>query len=299
MIPKRHSLRMDPASPTLRAVKHNLSPGDQLVAWRSSKQSFGSQYGHVSTSTFSSEISMVSYINSTGPTATSLITLCDGHARVVGQWTTWQGSATTSAYRWQNTHDVFVPAAYPTPKPCSISPSDCQLLWSSWSDHWDAITSATPDFSEGLLSPPCETSEAPQPSYSTNAEGEQCENCLIAGSQIRLLYWPVTTVAGSGDLCGEEAETVTGTATGPLRSIVTEGITITSPTIGVSIGKMSRVDNCGTTVDHTIIPVLPEDVSSVEGARALFTHRSFNFADLSTFKRRGLQAVSQRHDKTP
>ena len=252
----------------------------KLFAWRSSKTSFGSEYGHSSTSIFSSEMSIVSVEPET-PTVTSLITLCDGHPRVVGQWTTSNGSSTTLNYQWTNTNPVFVPASYPTPKPCSISPDDCQLLYSSWTSRWNSITSATPDFSEGLDSPPCETSQRPQPSYSTNAKGEQCDNCLIAGRQIRLLFWPVTTVAGSGDLCEKSAETFTGTATGSPRSVVTDGMTITSPTIAVSIGGLSRVDDCGTTVDHTIIPVLPEEVSSVEGARALFTHRPFNFADLN------------------
>lgn len=252
----------------------------RLFAWKSSKTSYGSKYGHHSTSLYSSEMTGVSY-NNKPPTATSLITLCDGHPRVVGQWTTHNNSGTPYTTAWTNTNPVFITAPYPTPKPCSISPDDCKLLYSSWTSHWNSITSASPNYEEGLLSPPCESPEPPLPSYSTNAEGGQCDNCLIAGAKIRLMYWPVTTVAGSGDLCSEKAETVTGSATGPPRSIVTEGITITSPTVGVSIGGLSRVDGCGTTVDHTIIPVMPGDVSSVNGARALFTHKPFNFADLN------------------
>lgn len=252
----------------------------QLFAWSSSQISFGSAYGHVSTSIFSSEMSVVSY-EPESPTATSLITLCDGHARVVGQWTTHNASSATYNYQWTNSNPVTIPAPYPTPQPCSISPGDCKLLWSSWTSHWNSITLNTPDYTEGLASPPCNTSTAPEPSYSTNADGKQCNNCLIAGNEIRLLYWPVTTVAGSGDLCSKSAETFTAAQTGPPRSLVTEGITITSPTIAISIGGLSRVDDCGTTVPHTIIPVLPEDVTSVEGARALFTHKPFNFADLN------------------
>lgn len=171
-------------------------------------------------------------------------------------------------------------APYPTPKPCSIGPDDCALLYSSWTSHWHSLTQASPNYNQGLLNPPCETSRRPEPTYSTNAKGEQCDNCQIAGHQIRLLYWPVTTAKG-GDLCSNKAQTVTSTTTGPPRSFVTDGITITSPTIGISISGLSRVDDCGTTIDHTIIPVLPEDVSSVQGARALFTHRAFNFADLN------------------
>ena len=252
----------------------------RLFAWRKSSTSFGSEYGHTSTSIFSSEMSVVSHEPET-PTVTSMITLCDGHPRVVGQWTTHNGSSTTYNYQWTNSNPTFIMAPYPTPKPCSISPDDCSLLYSSWTSHWNSLTKASPDYSEGLLDPPCTTHERPEPSYSTNAQGKQCDNCQIAGHQIRLLYWPVTTYDGSGDLCGKTAETVTADPTGPPRTIVTEGITITSPTVGISIADLSRVDDCGTTVKSTIIPVLPEAVSSVEGARALFTHRPFNFADLN------------------
>lgn len=262
-------------------LEHAESCQAQLRAWSSSKESYGSEYGTYSTSIFSSAITGFSREGYQTPTATSLITLCDGHARVVGQWTTHDGSSVPDTLAWTNTNKVFIPAPYSTPPPCTISPAECKLLYNSWTSHWNSITSANPDYTEGLLSPPCETSEAPQPSYSTNAAGEKCNNCLIAGRQIRLLYWPVTTIAGSGDLCGSKAETFTGTSTGPPRSIVTEGVTITSPTVGVSIGGLSRVDGCGTTVDHTIIPVMPDKVSSVNGARALFTHKPFNFADLN------------------
>ena len=69
-------------------------------------------------------------------------------------------------------------------------------------------------------------------------------------------------------------------AMGPNQSII-EGLTITRPSVDISVGGFSRVDKCGTTVAHTIIPVAPKDVSSVNGARALFTHKPFNFADLN------------------
>lgn len=46
---------------------------------------------------------------------------------------------------------------------------------------------------------------------------------------------------------------------------------------------MSRVDGCGTTINHTIIPVRPEEVTSVRGFRALFSHHRFNFADLDYY----------------
>lgn len=96
------------------------------------------------------------------------------------------------------------------------------------------------------------------------------------------MFWPVTTGRG-GDLCNSPGSTITASPTGPPNSFVTEGITITSPTVAISLGFMSRVDGCGTTINHTIIPVHPDQVTSVRGFRALFEHHQFNFADLNYF----------------
>ena len=249
-----------------------------LRSWSSSSSSYGRENGQTSTSYFSSSMTMHSII--TGSTkVTSLITLCDGHPRVVGQITT--GSEETSFYEttWTNTNPTFVFASYPTPAPCSISPEDCEWLYSSWTSHYYTMTKGL--HFGGLLEPPC-TTKTSSYSYSTDSKGHVCDNCQVIGSKIRLLYWPVTTNVGSGNLCSNPAETLSAkpTGNGP-NTFVTEGITITSPTVAVSIGGLSRVDQCGTTVQNTIIPVLPEDVSSVEGARALFTHRPFNFANLN------------------
>ena len=41
------------------------------------------------------------------------------------------------------------------------------------------------------------------------------------------------------------------------------------------------MDGCGVTINHTIIPVHPDQVSTVRGYRALFSHHRFNFADLN------------------
>jgi len=96
-----------------------------------------------------------------------------------------------------------------------------------------------------------------------------------------MLFWPVVTVPGSGDLCNNTAKTITATPTNPPRSFVTDGITITSPTVGVSFGGLSRIDGCGTTVANTIILADPEEIATVRGYRSFFSHWKFNFADLN------------------
>ena len=249
----------------------------ELWRWSSASSSYGREYGHRSTSYYTSSMTGKSIIPGSTK-VTSLVTLCDGHPRVVGQVS--YGPSETRKYEttWTNTNPTFVFASYTTPAPCSLGSDDCKLLYSSWTSHYNAMTKG-PHFN-GLLDPPC-TSAVSNFSYSTE-NGHVCDNCQLIGSKIRLLYWPVTTNAGSGNLCNKAAETISATPTADRpNTFATLGITLTSPTVAVSIGGLSRVDQCGTTVAITIIPVLPEDVSSVEGARALFTHRPFNFANLN------------------
>lgn len=250
-----------------------------LRSWSHASIKYGVSHNSTSTSYFTSDITYHSRLPGT-TVIHSVITLCDGHPRVVGRTTATEGPVETIKETWTNTNPTVVFASYPTPAPCSISPEDCKLLYSSWTRHWSEFTKT--DSTNGLLNPPCTTSTTSY-TYSTNSKGGSCDNCQVIGSKIRLLYWPVITKDGSDNLCeGGKAVTVTTapTGSGP-NTFVTDGVTITSPSVAVSIGGLSRVDECGTVIPHTIIPVLPEDVSSVEGARALFTHRPFNFANLN------------------
>ncbi|EME41929.1 hypothetical protein DOTSEDRAFT_74090 [Dothistroma septosporum NZE10] len=244
-------------------------------------------YRNASLSYFSAEPSRTSYFTGTivhqsyapGTTSiASLTTLCDGHPRVVGPKIRTQGPPTNITSVYTNTNIYAQSTGFVQP-PCSIGPQDCQLLWSSWTSAYQTATTAA-GFA-GLLSPPCTTSRQSF-SYSTNLAGRTCDNCLVAGSKARLLYWPITTIPGSGDLCNRTAITIPGTPTadGP-NTFVTAGVTITSPTVAVSIAGLSRVDGCGTTIATTILPVNPEEVQSVRGNRALFNHLPFNFADLN------------------
>ncbi|UJO19778.1 uncharacterized protein CLAFUR5_10280 [Fulvia fulva] len=244
-------------------------------------------YRHASLSYYSVQPSSTSYFTSTivapswapGTTSiASLTTLCDGHPRVVGSTIRTEGPSTNLTNVYTNTN-VYPQSTGYKPPPCSIGPNDCALLYSSWTRRYSQVS--TQSGFAGLLNPPCTTS-TPSMSYSTNSAGKECNNCQVAGSKARLLYWPITTVPGSGNLCNKTAITIPGTRTadGP-NTFVTAGVTITSPTIGVSIASLSRVDGCGSTIATTIIPVNPEEISSVRGNRAMFTHMPFNFADLN------------------
>jgi hypothetical protein len=77
-------------------------------------------------------------------------------------------------------------------------------------------------------------------------------------------------------------ETIPGTRTGEgPNTFVTGTLTITSPTVGMVLRTISRNGGCGPTIDSTIITLPPEAVSSQRGARVLFQHHQFNFADLN------------------
>lgn len=252
---------------------------DALKIWSSASFSYEWSSAIVTTYTFSSAITET--LREPGTTeVSSIITLCDGHPRVVGHTSTSRGSKYTKTDAWTNTvTESDRNTAFPTPPPCSIQPEDCKALSSSY----DVSLSSALE-KEGFATgagPLCTVTPSSSYSYSMD-KGNTCDNCMIHASTARVMFWPVTTASG-GDLCNKTASTITSSPTGPPRSFVTEGITITSPTVAVSLGYVSRVDGCGTTVNHTIIPVRPEEVTSVRGYRVFFEHHRFDFADLNYF----------------
>jgi hypothetical protein len=270
-----------PALPTTgKGQEYASKCADALSTWSSS--SFAWQWDNVipSTTTFSSGFTET--FEGTGSTkVTSVITLCDGYPRVVGHTSVSRGKNYTTTVAWTNTiTESEANHAYPTPTPCSIRPSDCKTLSQSY-NSWLTKELSEKGFAT-VPAPMCTIKPSFSMSYSQNTRGQTCDDCMIAAATARVMFWPVTTAAGA-DLCNVTGSTITASPTGPPNSFVTDGITITSPTVAVSLGFMSRVDGCGTTIDHTIIPVHPDQVSSVRGFRALFSHHRFNFADLNYF----------------
>ncbi|KAK3676128.1 hypothetical protein LTR78_003878 [Recurvomyces mirabilis] len=206
--------------------------------------------------------------------ATSLTSLCDGYPRVVGKATISNASSrvVTSATTYPVTYSVAA-TDYTSPSPsCYIGTRDCSLLWNSYSTSLSSAAAQTDGYYDNP--PLCETNTA------TTTSATTCTDCQIVAASARLLYWPVTTVPGTGDLCNKSAETITKTPTGPPSSFVTAGITITSPTVALSFGGLQRQDDCGATTD-TIVAVNPDEVFTVRGYHALFSHYSFNYADLN------------------
>ncbi|KAK6000560.1 hypothetical protein QM012_003806 [Aureobasidium pullulans] len=163
---------------------------------------------------------------------------------------------------------------YPTPQaPCTISEDDCQALYEKNS----SLVYAS-------YNPICNISSTSSSSltYATDSAGHTCSQCYLRASSARLLYWPVRTIAGSGDICGSSIQTqgLPRTGDGP-NTFVTDGVTITSPSVGIYLASVSRADRCYTTLASTIVVVPPSEVLSARGARALYDHQPFQYQDLN------------------
>lgn len=212
--------------------------------------------------------------------ATSITTLCDGHPRVVGSaqfvsTTTLLGtlgSYINSTYAVTQ-YSYNVPPYTVSTKPCTVGMDDCESLYN--------VNTSLVEF---MYSPICSlpSSSISSKSYSTNSQGRTCDACYLRASTARLLYWPVRTIDGTGDLCNRTART-TGlprTGDGP-NTFVTEGITITSPSIAISMASLSRADGCFSTYESTIVVLPASELMSVRGARALYDHQPFQYQDLN------------------
>ncbi|KAG9514296.1 hypothetical protein KCV07_g8179, partial [Aureobasidium melanogenum] len=162
---------------------------------------------------------------------------------------------------------------FPTPQaPCTISDEDCQALYNKNS----SLVYAS-------YTPICNiTSTSPLPTYSTDSAGQSCSLCYVKANSAQLLYWPVRTVDGSGNLCNSSIQTqgLARTGDGP-NTFVTGGVTITSPSVGIYLASVSRADGCYTTLTSTIVVVPPSEVSSARGVRALYQSQPFQYQDLN------------------
>ena len=198
--------------------------------------------------------------------------LCDKNPRVIGTILPPSSNATlihgASSTVMMTETDGGAP--YPTPAPnCSINANDCKALYS----YSSIIDPYTPQCSVSGTSVTPLSSEAgttPLAFGSTSTATGDCSDCVIMAKEAQLLYWPIRTEDGSGELCSGEAATpavtLSGTQTGTApNSFVTDGVTITSPSVAISLTGISRRDGCYSTLDRTIIPVNPGKVTSIRG----------------------------------
>ncbi|KAK5740012.1 hypothetical protein LTR17_004909 [Elasticomyces elasticus] len=271
------STRVQNHATTGTGLSYALSCAFALNKWTASSNAYYWAHGHnyTTTGTFTEQGTPTVGGN------TRVVTLCDGHPRIVGPATT---PYTTTTWT-----DVFSESpsstdTYSAPLPCSIKPDDCSSLYSAWSiastqtnEASRSVPSRWNDWCETTIP----TTTVPTFHYSTDSYGCTVQNCLVRAAYAQLLFWPVTLAPEPGDLCNGTVKTIPATRTGDgPNSIIRWGITVTSPTVLISMSELRRADGCGPSIASTLIPLPPDKLTSVRGERALFERRSFDLADL-------------------
>ena len=118
-----------------------------------------------------------------------------------------------------------------------------------------------------------------------------CDKCeLVADGGVKVYYWPVTL---ANSLCLTNTTTITPSATiaGEPNTAVVEGMTLTSPSIYISLATLREAGGkCGDSRKEDVVAVNPEAVSSLRyrGSHPVWAPNpsrgypyAFNFADLN------------------
>ncbi|KAK4897861.1 hypothetical protein LTR27_004633 [Elasticomyces elasticus] len=227
-------------------------------------------------------------------------TLCDGNPRAMGQASITGNSTVTLAQTTTVETQSSQGAPYPSSKPsCSINLEECQALY-ELNSTYVIITeiegasvcdpgSITAFPSEPLTSFGGDTFGQENPTATSTASPGTCNDCMIVAAEAQILYWPVRTQVGLGQLCDTTDPPllptygpVNATISGPPSStFVTAGVTITSPSVGIALTSVSRKDGCYGTVATTVIPMDPDSVVSLRGdLGGGYVYYPFQYSDL-------------------
>lgn len=253
-------------------------------------------------------------------------TLCDGQPRVASSpYVTVSSGILTQVnpITGYSTYLATLNSNYNAPSPtCSISPSDCDPLWSTYLSSLSALgPQAT---SPPLTTPPCLNQSAAASSASFNSMIYGCGKCTVYGEGVQLVYWPVPTTV-SRDMCASTptanlthygpSAVITayagksvgdnGASGGSLQgynaadsgkeTIVADGHVFTSGTAYISISTVYAMDRCnryhGTPVNDAILAMSSQSVLSLRYSQDHFqrlmetdkiTGYPVNYADFNT-----------------
>ncbi|KAK3659353.1 hypothetical protein LTR56_001243 [Elasticomyces elasticus] len=227
-------------------------------------------------------------------------TLCDGNPRAMGRASITGNTTVTLAQMTTVEIQSSQGAPYPSSKPsCSINLEECQALY-ELNSTYVIITemegasvcdpgSITASPSDPLTSFGEETFGQENPTATPTASSGTCNDCMIVAAEAQILYWPVRTQVGLGQLCDTTDQPllptydpVNATISGPPSStFVTAGVTITSPSVGIALTSVSRKDGCYGTVATTVIPMDPDSVVSLRGdLGGGYVYYPFQYSDL-------------------
>ncbi|KAK3656995.1 hypothetical protein LTR22_009496 [Elasticomyces elasticus] len=281
-------------SPVLSCALALSSYSVASVIW-SQDQSDTDDYTYVVTTTITSPATTY-VIPAYQPAQTT--TLCDGNPRAMGQASITANSTVTLAQMTTVEIQSSQGAPYPSSKPsCSINLEECQALY-ELNSTYVIITesegasvcdpgSITAFPSDPLTSFGGDTFGQENPTATPTASSGTCNDCMIVAAEAQILYWPVRTQVGLGQLCDTTDQPllptygpVNATISGP-STFVTAGVTITSPSVGIALTSVSRKDGCYGTVATTVIPMDPDSVVSLRGdLGGGYVYYPFQYSDL-------------------
>lgn len=118
-----------------------------------------------------------------------------------------------------------------------------------------------------------------------------CGQCSLYGGEVQLYWWPSPSTASAG------AGQATSKSTAPAVTTVVDGMTLTSPTVYVSLHNVSASDSCsvvGSTITSTLIAINPTDVSTLVHIGGKVAQSDANQYGLLNFQHlTGLPAASE------
>ncbi|KAK4499335.1 hypothetical protein PRZ48_009848 [Zasmidium cellare] len=236
----------------------NSSADAYADACNSASNSFLSKYASTTLVTSGTDYYTFYTYTFIPPDSTPYTTLCDGYPRAHG---TPVFSPVTVTHRDLNAFPVTTwDTATATPPACTINPSQCSRLYSSFENNGF----------QGSY-PACSYTE---PACSTSAS-----TCYISAQSVQMAYWPVSV---TGDPCGNRT-TVPPTVTTPQTASVF-GTTVVSPNVLLSFNTLILEDGCTnpvSTVTNYILEQRPDQISSQRGEyhNGYGGGFSFNFGD--------------------
>ncbi|KAM3421566.1 hypothetical protein BST61_g1953 [Cercospora zeina] len=251
-----------------------------LFSWLNASRIYLSQ--HAAETSYHSEFSEITWTFTSPATmanlggavmAASLTTLCDGNPRAIGSGLYLSSSTIAGKYYTQTITHLSGP--YPTPAPCTIGAAECTELH----DWFDTAKLKVLYTNQTLYEPPCPTSGTAIPTGKAWCQPPYLEGYgdfmnQVMAEHAQLLYWPVQVKEPTDDtlFCYKAhedgvkrtAETIPGTRTGDgPNTIVTDGVTITSPMVAMVYTSVHRADGCGPTIAKTIRTMQPDHLSSI------------------------------------
>lgn len=166
-------------------------------------------------------------------------------------------------YSPRNTNPCFrsvIQDPYPTPEPvCAYDLEDCNSLWLDY----DAKTKAMK-----LTSDEAAAAEVSTPGCSSSLPTLYCSKCTINANSAEVFYWPLNVIGTVICDSNRRFATQTPTIPGLPSTAVYGGVTMTSPSLYISIRDAYASSEgapvlCGGLYEHTIIAMPPEGLSSI------------------------------------